>query len=69
MASPRSAVALLRSLDLMSDGPTRWGEQVRSRAPGVLLVEVAARLDTAPIDITAVKAWVERVPGLRLDGE
>jgi transcription elongation factor GreA len=69
MASPRSAVALLRSLDLMSDGPTRWGEPVRSRAPGVLLVETAARLDTAPIDITAVKAWTERVPALRLDGE
>jgi transcription elongation factor GreA len=69
MSSPRSAVALLRSLDLMPDGPTRWGEQVRSRQPGVLLVEMAGRLDEAPIDITAVKAWIERVPGLRLDGE
>lgn len=69
MASPRSAVALLRSLDLMPDGPTRWGEPVRSRASGVLLVETAARLDTAPIDVTAVKAWIERAPGLRLDGE
>ncbi|MET0771864.1 MAG: transcription elongation factor GreA [Candidatus Limnocylindrales bacterium] len=69
MPSPRSAVALLRSLDLMSDGPTRWGEQVRSREPGVLLVEMAGRSDEAPIDITAVKAWIERVPGLRLDGE
>ncbi|MFN8519813.1 MAG: transcription elongation factor GreA [Chloroflexota bacterium] len=69
MASPRSAVALLRSLDLMPDGPIRWGEQVRSRAPGVLLVETAARLDVAPIDVTAVRAWVERVPTLLLDGE
>jgi transcription elongation factor GreA len=69
MASPRSAVALLRSVDLMSDGPTRWGEPVRSRAPGVWLVEVAARLDTAPIDVTLVKAWIDRVPGLLLDGE
>jgi transcription elongation factor GreA len=69
MPSPRSAVALLRSLDLLAEGPTRWGEPVRSRAPGVLLVEVAARLEAAPIDITVVKAWLERVPGLRLDGE
>ncbi len=69
MSSPRSAVTLLRSLDLMPDGPTRWGEPVRSRAPGVLLVEIAGRLDEAPIDITAVKRWVDRVPGLRLDGE
>jgi transcription elongation factor GreA len=62
-------VALLRSLDLMPDGPTRWGEPLRSRAPGVLLVEVPARLEEAPIDITAVRRWVERVPGLLLDGE
>ncbi len=69
MSSPRSAVALLRSLDLMPDGPTRWGEPVRSRAPGVLLVEVPARLDAARIDVTVVRAWIERVPGLRLDSE
>src|SRR5690349_16386217 len=69
MTSPRSAVALLRSLDLMPDGPTRWGEPVRSREPGVLLVEVAGRHDEAPLDITAIKAWIERVPSLRLDGE
>ncbi len=69
MATPRSAVALLRSLDLMPDGPTRWGEPVRSRTAGVLLVEVPARLVEAPVDITAVKRWIERVPGLRLDGE
>lgn len=69
MSSPRSAVALLRSLDLMPDGPIRWGEKVRSREPGVLIVEIAARTDTAPLDITAVKAWIDRVPTLRLDGE
>jgi hypothetical protein len=68
MSSPRSAVALLRSLDLMPDGPTRWGEPVRSRDPGVLLVEMAGRVDEAPIDVKAVKAWIERVPGLMLDG-
>ncbi|MBX3031656.1 MAG: transcription elongation factor GreA [Chloroflexi bacterium] len=69
MSAPRSAVALLRSLDLLPDGPVRWGERVRSSSPGVLLVEVPARLDVAPIDITVVQAWLERVPGLRLDGE
>ena len=69
MSTPRSAVALLRSLDLMPDGPTLWGEPVRSRTAGILLVEVPARLDAAPIDVTVVRAWIERVPGLRLDGE
>ncbi len=69
MTAPRSAVVLLRSLGLLPDGPVRWGERVRSAKPGILLVEVPARLDVAPIDITAIQAWLARVPGLRLDGE
>ncbi len=69
MSSPRSAVALIRSLDLLPDGPIVWDQAVPSRSPGVFLVEVPVRSDTAPIDIVAVRDWLERVPGLRLDGE
>lgn len=69
MTTPRSAVALLRSLDLMPDGPVAWDQPVRSRAPGVFLVEVPLRTDTAPLDVTAVRTWIERVPGLELHGE
>jgi transcription elongation factor GreA len=69
MSSPRSAVALIRSLDLLPDGPVVWGQAVPSRSPGIFLVEIPARTDTAPVDIVAVRDWLERVPGLRLDGE
>ena len=69
MSSPRSAVALIRSLDLLPDGPIVWGQSVPSRSPGIFLVEVPARTDEAPIDIVAVRDWLERVPGLMLDGE
>ncbi len=69
MSSPRSAVALIRSLDLLPDGPIVWDQALPSRSPGIFLVEVAARTDEAPIDIVAVRDWLERVPGLMLDGE
>lgn len=69
MSPPRSAVALIRSLDLLPDGPIVWGQAVPSRSPGIFLVEVPVRTDEAPIDIVAIRDWLERVPGLMLDGE
>ncbi len=63
MSSPRSAVALIRSLDLLPDGPIVWDQAVPSRSPAIFLVEVPARSDEAPIDIVAVRDWLERVPG------
>lgn len=69
MALPDTASTVLRSLDLLPDGPVLWGQPVRSRAAGIFIVEIAARETSAPIDITAIRAWIERVPGLRLDGE
>ena len=53
----------------MVDGPVVWGSQVRSRQPGVFIVESPVPSDSAPIDIVAVRGWVERVPTLTLDGE
>ncbi len=67
-STSRSAHAILRTLDLIIDGPVRWGQPVRSKAPGIFLVEMPAPEALAPLDITAIRAWLERVPGLRLDG-
>ncbi len=53
----------------MVDGPVLWGTPVRSREPGVFLVEIATSSEAAPIDIVAVRTWVDHVPGLRMDGE
>ncbi|MGH2511254.1 MAG: transcription elongation factor GreA [Candidatus Limnocylindrales bacterium] len=70
MSEPRSlgAAELLRSVGLLADGPVRWGSPVRATGPGIYLVELAAPLKAAPIDHTALGLWLERVPGLTLDG-
>ncbi len=68
MHKPRNAPELLRAAGLLADGPVLWGQQVRSRAPGVFLVELPAPFEAAPIDITRIRAWVDRVPRLRMDG-
>lgn len=63
------ASEVMRSLGLLVDGPVRWGYQVPSRAPGVFVVDLPGGLDRAPIDNAAIARWLDRVPGLRLDGQ
>ena len=53
----------------MADGPLPWGRPIPARGPGVFIVEAAAARATAPIELTRVGKWLERVPDLRLDGE
>jgi transcription elongation factor GreA len=69
MSETRDGASLLRATGLTVDGPLRWGSPVPSRRPGVFVVELPALTDEAPIDHNAVRAWIERVPTLRLDGE
>src|ERR1019366_532544 len=70
MTEPRSlgAAELLRSVGLLADGPVHWGNPVRVGGPGVYIVELAAPLKSAPVDHQVVGQWIERVPGLTLDG-
>lgn len=63
------AAALLRQIGLLADGPVRWGAPVRVGGPGLYVVELGAPLAEAPLDLAKVGKWLERVPGLRLDGE
>jgi transcription elongation factor GreA len=53
----------------MADGPAVWGRPVQAQGPGVFVVEAPAPLAAAPIELTRVGKWIERVEGLRLDGE
>jgi transcription elongation factor GreA len=70
MPSDPSGAALLRSVGLMPDGPAVLGRgQIRASGPGVYVVELANPLPRAPIDINVVGKWIERLEGLRLDGE
>jgi transcription elongation factor GreA len=68
-ATPLSGASdLLRSLGLLVDGPVRWAEPAPSRAPGVFLVELPGGAPEAPLDLLALRRWLERVPQLQLDG-
>lgn len=68
MAEPLTAARLLREVGLMPDGPMPWGRPVAARGPGVFVVELPGPLATAPIELTRVGKWIERVPTLTLDG-
>jgi transcription elongation factor GreA len=68
-AADTGAAALLRAVDLMADGPVVWGRPVPARGPGIFIVELPATRSTAPLELTRIGKWLERVPGLRLDGE
>jgi transcription elongation factor GreA len=61
------ASELMRSLGLLVDGPAVWGKAVSSRRPGVFVVEFPGGAERAPIDIVAVRRWVEHVPDMLLD--
>jgi transcription elongation factor GreA len=65
---PLTAAGLLRDVGLMADGPVRWAQPVRVGGPGVYVVELAAPLPEAPIDLAKVGKWLERLPAMRLDG-
>ncbi|MEO5884861.1 MAG: hypothetical protein ABIQ58_05030, partial [Candidatus Limnocylindrales bacterium] len=69
MSDTLTAATLLRDVGLLADGPLPWGRPVPARTPGVFVVELAAPAATAPIELTRVGKWLERVPDLRLDGE
>jgi transcription elongation factor GreA len=63
------APSLLRAVGLMADGPVVWGRRIPPTGPAVFIVELSAALASAPIEVTRVGKWIERVDTLRLDGE
>jgi hypothetical protein len=64
-----TAAALLSSVELDPVGPVSWGTAPRSSRSGVYVVETRAALAEAPVDDALVRAWLDRVPTLRLDGQ
>ncbi len=69
MTLPADAATLLRSIGLMADGPIVWGRPVPASGPGVFVVELPGPVPTAPLELTRLGKWIERVETLRLDGE
>lgn len=68
-ATSKVARELMQGLGLYVDGPARWGRPVPSRSPGIFVVELPGGAADPPIDYAAVRRWVERVPGMTIDGE
>lgn len=64
-----SAPELLRSIGLDVDGPARWGSKPTSRRPGIFAIELPEPSEHCSIDIDEVRRWLERVPGLKMDGQ
>jgi len=60
---------LLGHVGLLADGPAVLGRPARAGAGGVYVIELTAPLPAAPLDIARIGKWIERVPGIRLDGE
>ena len=67
--TPLTAATLLRSVGLLADGPAVWGRPFAAAGPGVFVVELSAPLASAPIELTRVGKWIERLPAFRLDGD
>jgi transcription elongation factor GreA len=66
--SALTAAGLLRSVGLLADGPAVWGRPFAASGPGVFVIELPNPPATAPIELTRVGKWIERIPTLRLDG-
>ncbi len=65
---PPTGADLLRAVGLLADGPVEWGRPVPLAGPGVYTIELAGPLASAPIELTRIGKWIERVQELRLDG-
>jgi transcription elongation factor GreA len=63
-----SGADLLRDVGLLPDGPVVWGRPVPARGAGVFVLELPAPRAHAPLELTRVGKWLERVPELQLDG-
>lgn len=68
MAQDRTASGLLRAVGLLADGPVVWGRSLPPTAAGVFIVELPAPRASAPVELSRIGKWLERVEGLRLDG-
>jgi transcription elongation factor GreA len=64
-----NAAELLREVGLLADGPVVWGRPVPAGGAGVFVVELTTPLPRAPIELSLVGKWIERVPDLALQGE
>jgi transcription elongation factor GreA len=63
------AAGLLRSVGLLADGPAVWGRPMRASGAGIFIIELPNPPATAPIELTRIGKWIERLPAMRMDGQ
>ncbi len=63
------AAGLLRSVGLLADGPAVWSRPMRASGAGIFIIELPNPPGTAPIELTRIGKWIERLPGMRIDGQ
>jgi hypothetical protein len=59
---------LLRMTRLSVGGVVNWGKAPASASPGVYIVSLQDPINSAPLDDSVIQKWINRVPGMRLDG-
>lgn len=59
---------LLRTVGMTVGGTVCWGEPIPSPGPGVYIVSAPEPMVEAPIDVAALQAWIDRLPGMNVDG-
>ena len=68
MISGADAPSLLRAVGLMADGPVVWGRKIPPTGSAVFIIELPEPRATAPVELTKIGKWIERVETLKLDG-
>ena len=68
LGSSSGGADLLRAVGLMPDGPVMWGRPLTTRSAGVYVVELNPPAPAAPLDLSRIGKWIERLPRLQLDG-
>lgn len=63
-----NAEDLLRDVGLAMGGTVQWGNPVPSPVPGIYIISTPAPMAEAPIEIAALRAWIHRLPQMRIDG-
>lgn len=64
-----SAADLLKAVGLHSGGSVIWRSRIPCDAPGVYVVSTPQPLAEAPIDTAQVRAWIDRVATMAVDGK
>lgn len=65
---PSSVTELLKNAGLSPSDPVSWGNRINDNGSGIYIISLSSLIKQPPIDLNAVKDWIDNVPTLTLDG-